>query len=404
MAGESLYTVDPFITWGSDYLNLLKGEYSDNGYRTTGIPSDYPFDDMYDETNIWTGQDLINHLNQGHPMINHTGHANKTYVMKLSNSDITDANFYGLNGTDHNFTIVYTHGCDCGAFDYNDCIAEKMVTIGNFAVAFIGNSRYGWFNEGQTEGPSPHLHREFIDALYSDSLNRIGRAHMESKIASAAWVSAPGQWEPGALRWCFYDCNVLGDPALSVYTDNPININTTYSASVPFRTTSIDVSVSSSDLPASGLTCVVMKDGILIGKSITDGSGNAVINFDIISEYPGTAQLTVSGYNCVPVTYDFEIVDYAGRSEQSKKQVDMTISPNPAHELITVEAQLSAQSNFVLKVYNAEGKAVLTINKNTSDINGKVNKRLDVSSFKKGFYTCEIQSKKMVISKPFIIY
>lgn len=310
MAGENLY-YNP-DTWGSDYLELLKGERSDNGYTTIGIPTDYPFDHMYDETNYWTGQDLMNHLNQGRPMLNHVGHANETYVMKLSNSDITNANFNGLNGINHNFTIVYTHGCLCGAFDYNDCIAEKMVTIDNFAAAFVGNSRYGWFNEGQTEGPSAHLHREYMDALYTDSLNRIGRAHMESKIATASWVTAPGQWEPGALRWCFYDCNVLGDPAFAVFTDNPISISTTYPATVLIGTPSMEVNISSGGNPAAGLTCVAMKDGIVIGKSVTDATGQAIINFDVMVQDAGDAQLIVSGYNCKPTTYNFAFLAVAG--------------------------------------------------------------------------------------------
>ena len=310
MAGENLYSNPD--TWGSDYLELLKGERSDNGYTTKGMPTDYPFDYMYDETTYWTGQDLMTHLNQGRPMLNHVGHANETYVMKLTNDDITNANFTGLNGIAHNFTIVYTHGCLCGAFDYNDCIAEKMVTIDNFAAAFVGNSRFGWFNEGQTEGPSAHLHREYMDALYSDSLNRIGRAHMESKIATASWVTAPGQWEPGALRWCFYDCNVLGDPALAVFTDNPIAINTTFPASVLIGTSSIDVSVTSGGSPAAGLSCVAMKNGIIIGKATTDVAGQAVINFDIMVQDPGDAQLIVSGYNCTPTIYNFAFLAVAG--------------------------------------------------------------------------------------------
>lgn len=310
MAGENLWSNPD--TWGSDYLELLKGEHSENGYTTKGIPTDFPFDNMYDETTYWSGQDLMNHLNQGHPMLNHSGHANETYVMKLSNEDITNSNFSGLNGLTHNFTIVYTHGCLCGAFDYTDCIAEKMVTIDNFAAAFVGNSRFGWFNEGQTEGPSAHLHREFIDALYSDSLNRIGRAHMESKIETASWVTAPGQWEPGALRWCFYDCNVLGDPALAVFTDNPIAINTSYPASILMGTTSMNVNVTSGGLPAVGLACVAMKDGMIIGKSITDASGQAVINFDVMVQNPGDAELIVSGYNCIPTTYNFAFLAVAG--------------------------------------------------------------------------------------------
>jgi uncharacterized repeat protein (TIGR01451 family) len=310
MAGENLWSNPD--TWGSDYLELLKGEHSDNGYTTTGIPTDYSFDHLYDETTYWSGQDLMNHLNQGRPMLNHSGHANETYVMKLNNGDITNSNFSGLNGIDHNFTIVYTHGCLCGAFDYNDCIAEKMVTIDNFAAAFVGNSRFGWFNEGQTEGPSAHLHREYMDALYTDSLNRIGRAHMESKIATSSWVTAPGQWEPGALRWCFYDCNVLGDPALAVFTDNPIPISTTYPASVLIGTASINVNVTSGGIPVKGLNCVAMKDGLLIGKSVTDEAGQAIITFDMAIEDPGDAELIVSGYNCVPATYNFAFLPVAG--------------------------------------------------------------------------------------------
>jgi hypothetical protein len=310
MAGENLYSNPD--TWGSDYLELLKGERSDNGYTTLGMPENYPFDYLYDETTYWSAQDLMNHLNQGRPMLNHVGHANETYVMKLNNSDITNSNFSGLNGITHNYTIVYTHGCLCGAFDYNDCIAEKMVTIDNFAAAFVGNSRFGWFNEGQTEGPSAHLHREYMDALYSDSLNRIGRAHQESKIATAAFVTAPGQWEPGAIRWCFYDCNVLGDPALAVFTDNPIPISVSYPTSISIGTTSMAVSVTSTGTPAPGLNCVAIKNGIMIGKAITDANGQATINFDVLVSDPGDATLIVSGYNCTPQSSNFAFVTVAG--------------------------------------------------------------------------------------------
>ncbi|MEI7983856.1 MAG: C25 family cysteine peptidase, partial [Bacteroidota bacterium] len=222
LAGEHLY--DGPNTEGSDYLELLIGHREDNGYTTNGITVDNTIDKMYDEVSSWSGTDLINRLNQGRSFLHHSGHANETYVMKLGNSDITDANFSQVNGTTHNYTMVYSHGCLCGAFDYNDCIAEKMVTISKFAAAVVMNSRYGWFNEGQTEGPSAHLHREFVDAMYADGILRIGRSHAESKAMTAPWVNASGQWEPGAIRWCFYDCNVLGDPAMAMWTKEPITV------------------------------------------------------------------------------------------------------------------------------------------------------------------------------------
>jgi len=404
MAGESLWTTEPYITYGSDYLNLLIGEHSDNGYATSGIPADYAFDAMYDEVKTWTKQELMDHLNQGRPMLNHSGHSNQTYVMRLSNSDITNANFYGLNGVDHNFTIVYTHGCDCGAFDISDCIAEEMVSINNFAVAFIGNSRYGWFNEGQTEGPSAHLHREFMDALYADSLNRIGRAHMESKIASAAWVTAPGQWEPGALRWCFYDCNLLGDPALAVFTDNPVSFDTDFPAIVNMGMASMSVSVSSSGVPAVGLTCVVMKDGIIIGKSVTDKSGSSVIYFDVMVQDPGEAQLIVSGYNCIPVSYNLNFVDNTNNPKLTENQLNMTIYPNPANGKIVIGARLSTKSDYDLKLYDSKGKLVLTNIHNTTNSECLINEIVDVSVLKPGYYTCEIKTDKNRVVKSFVVY
>lgn len=301
-AGEELYS-SPY-TVGSQYLELLIGDHSDNGYSTVGIPETYTFDKMYDEILPWSGVDLRTHLNEGSSMLHHVGHANETYVMKFSYWDINNGNFPGLNGLLHNYPIVYTHGCLCGAFDTDDCIAEKMVTIDNFASAFVGNSRYGWFNEGQTEGPSAHLHREYVDALFGDNINNIGAAHAESKRATASFVTAPGQWEPGAIRWCFYDCNVLGDPAMAIYTNYLRIISVNYDEAIPVGTESLDVLTTESGIPAGNVTCVVLLHDQLIGKAISGSNGYAHIVFDSIVSSPDTAELVISGFNIRPKTFD----------------------------------------------------------------------------------------------------
>jgi len=310
LAGEHLY--DNPDTEGSDYLELLIGHHEDNGYTTDGITPDNTLDKMYDEISYWSGSDLISHLNQGRSFLHHSGHANETYVMKLSNSDITDANFSQVNGTTHNFTMVYTHGCLCGAFDFSDCIAEKMVTITNFAAAFVGNSRYGWFNEGQTEGPSAHMHREFVDAMYSDGLMRIGRTHAESKTMTAPWVNAPGQWEPGALRWCFYDCNVLGDPAMSMWSKEPITVQANYQSSLPLGVPTLPVTVTHNGSPVPQLNCVLLKNDVVHGVATTDASGNAVIAIDPPFTEVGDAQLIISGNNCLPQIFAVTVIPNSG--------------------------------------------------------------------------------------------
>jgi hypothetical protein len=226
LVSEFLY--DPPMTWGADYLELLIDDHSDNGYFTHGIPSaTNPVTRLYDAPGYnWSTGEMLEGVNQGKSFIHHSGHSNSNYMMRLYNWDITNQNFYQVDGITHNYQLMYTHGCICGAFDDNDCIAEKGTTLANWLVAGVFNSRYGWFNQGETEGPSAHIHREFISALYhpdpDSTMAEIGSAHTMSKIKTAPWVNLPGEFEPGAQRWCFYDCNVFGDPALKVWIDNPI--------------------------------------------------------------------------------------------------------------------------------------------------------------------------------------
>ncbi len=321
LAGEHLYSSPD--TWGKDYLELLIGTHDDNGYTTIGIPEDYDIETMYEYDASWTGSDLINKINQGKQFVHHVGHANETYVAHLSNSDIIDANFYGANGIDHNFTIMQTHGCTCGAFDYSDCILERMVNIQNFAVAVVGNSRYGWFNEGQTEGPAAHLHREMVDAMFYEQIAQIGKAFMESKIQTAPWVEAAGQWEEGALRWNFYDINVLGDPAMSIWNDEPIDIDVDYPDNIAVGTPSIEVNVTSEGAALEGYCCAIIKNGELCSATLTDENGLAIIVFDPPITEVGEASLIVSGYNCLPDTNEIIFIPSENASVvYAQNQVD----------------------------------------------------------------------------------
>jgi hypothetical protein len=239
--------------------------------------------------------------------------------MKLNNSDITNANFSQANGVTHNYTIVYTHGCMCGGFDQSDCIAEKMVGIDNFAVAFVGNSRYGWFNQGTTDGPSQHLHREFIDALYHDSLYHLGMAHMMSKTATAPFVEMSGEFEPGATRWCFYDNNVLGDPVMAMWTEEPYDLQVSYPELIPIGAESVSVHVNGPFGSCEGFACSIYYNDTLFGTSLTNAAGEAVI---LLGENPGERPLSliVSGYNVLPHYYTIHVSDYwLGYSEDWNK-------------------------------------------------------------------------------------
>ncbi|MDT8394550.1 MAG: C25 family cysteine peptidase [Bacteroidales bacterium] len=310
LAGEHLWGNPE--TWGSDYLRLLVGYHDDNGYTTIGIPPGQNIDSLYERYQNWGGSDIMAAINQGKSFIHHSGHSNASTVMHLSIPDITNANFSQVNGITHNFTYVFSHGCICGAFDESDCIMEHMVKIENFAAAVIGNSRYGWFNEGQTEGPAAHLNREMVDALYEEELGRIGAAFVECKIQTAPWVNAPGQHEEGALRWNFYDINILGDPTLQVWTDEPFTPTALYTSPLQLGDTVVNVSVYNNGVLTEGMVCVLIKDGVIHGLDTTNASGQASIIIDPPITSTGTAELVISGYNCLTTSFNVLITTAAG--------------------------------------------------------------------------------------------
>lgn len=306
LAGEWLYD-DP-ETYGSDYMELLIGERHDNGYTTIGIPEDYNFTRHYAEDGTWGPNKLKATINDGIQYVHHVGHANTNTVAEWYNSDITDNNFSGANGVDHNYTFFHSHGCVCGSFE-DDCIMERMVSIQNFAVAAIGNSRYGWFNEGQTEGPAPHLHREMTDAQYHERIPFLGMHLSEGKCQTAPFVNAPGQWEEGALRWNFYDLNVLGDVAVRPWLDEPFNAEVDYAEQIFVGTQSTEVVVMDENgIGQKGFYCSFVVDNERIGYAVTDENGVAEINFEGGLTVVGEMKLYVTGLNAFPQTLEVSVV------------------------------------------------------------------------------------------------
>jgi hypothetical protein len=379
-------------TWGADYLDLLIGYHGDNGYETTGIPENDNYDTLYDRASTWQPNQLITKINNGTSFIYHVGHSDFNYLMKMYSDNITNSTFSQVNGVDHNYTLVYTHGCMCGGFDQSDCIAEEMVTIENFAAGGAFNSRYGWFNEGQTEGPSEHLNREFVDALYAQKKGRIGETHKISKIETSPWVTASGQWEEGAQRWCFYDCNFFGDPAMSVWTAEPIDIDVAYENTFAVNAGSTQLTVTLGSDAVKGLNCVLLKDNTILGQAVTNENGEAIIQFSETVAEPGPAQIVVSGYNCLPQIFDVTITPLTSIGDISTVE-DISVFPNPASFILNISSPKVTEISF----YNLLGEKVklLKLSKGGSSI--------DISDLHNGLYILQLRTKEKTTSKKLMI-
>ncbi len=364
LAGEYLWE-DP-LSFGADYLDMLVGEHDDNGYTTRGLPNYLNFTYLYDRDIYpasWSKDDLLKEIKKGQNLIHHLGHSSSRGVMSLSLYDISNENFSDINGIDHLNPIIYSEGCEAAKIDVvnsdgSDCIAEKMLEIENFAVAFIGNTRYGWFNEGQTEGPSLHLHREFIDALFHDGIYSLGGAHAESRAQSAPFVTAPDEWEPGALRWCFYGANVLGDPALAVWTGEIRDFENIALPAVISDNFSVRTNV-------PGATVALSIDSVLIAAARSDSSGTAFFTIDSLEiNSPVIVSITAQNYKpyVTKINFDPTPSGVDDQLAQTVKKFELKNAyPNPFNPTTTIEFSTTKTGFVELAIYNIRGQKIRTL-------------------------------------------
>lgn len=180
------------VTWGGDMLDYVVLQMAGS-----------PYDTLYERDGYWTTGDLLAAFNSdGMNVVNHMGHANETWVMKMDPSDAA-----GLSNVNPFF--VYSQGCYAGAFDIGDCMAEQFTVKGNGGChAVIMNSRYGWYAPGSVFGTSTLFQREFLQAAYEEGARRIGDAHDRSRSVLAGLAGVDG-----SPRWVAFDATLFGDPA-----------------------------------------------------------------------------------------------------------------------------------------------------------------------------------------------
>ncbi|MCK5039315.1 MAG: PQQ-binding-like beta-propeller repeat protein, partial [Thermoplasmata archaeon] len=188
--GENL---DSYPTWGGDYKDSVEPFF----------PPEFNITKLYERDETFGRTQIINEINAGKHFINNKGHGAVTYAGGLTTGDV-------MSLTNDEYFIWYSQCCDAGAFDstWAECIAERVVANPDGgAVAFIGNSREGWYTQGSVAGPSIAFDKEFFNVLFNENIENIGRTLQRSKENSGVI---------GMMRWTYYTLNLIGDPTLKV--------------------------------------------------------------------------------------------------------------------------------------------------------------------------------------------
>lgn len=293
MVGEDL----GWTVWGSQIKEEvhLGGNYW--GYTTAGFPQNFNVATLYETPSF--SFNALTHLapllNGGTHLVNHMGHGNTDWVMKFSTNQVNDNNLTN-NGANHGYYFAYSQACYSGSFDNrttggsytNDCICEKFTTIANGAVAFVCNSRYGWGAGTTTNGPSQYFDRQFFDALFGENIYTLGWINADSKEDNIPFIGS-------ASLWCYYELNLLGDPALDVWTAQPQTFNPEYPASITLGTTQFDVNVG---VP-NAFVAISGSNGVMgTGVSLENGIATVFIQEPIT--VPEELTLSITCHNFFP--------------------------------------------------------------------------------------------------------
>ncbi|MBN1948850.1 MAG: hypothetical protein JW784_03830, partial [Candidatus Cloacimonetes bacterium] len=274
MVGEELNN-SPW-TWGGDYKDQIAYGSNADGYTTTGVAANFDLYFFYERDGYWDKYSIFDQFNQtGLNLLNHLGHSNPTYNMKMNNNDLTTTNFTN-DGVNRGYVIGYSQGCYNGSFDNwhfsgyytEDCFAEKFTTIATGEVATIANSRYGWYMPGGTNSSSQYYDRQFYHAIFGSNITMIGDANRASKESNASLMQ-----NDNYMRWTAYELNLFGDPTMDIWTEMPTDMFTSYPASIPIGTDQVQLVT---DAPYARVA--LMQGDVLIGRGMSDGTGLVSIN------------------------------------------------------------------------------------------------------------------------------
>jgi len=227
MVGEWLWDDYPGYSFGYDFLTDVQHSSTTDGYDTKGFSESSYYqvsilDDEFESGPVCSGQsspcwsqsDILAVLNGGNHIINHLGHSDENYNMRLYTDDMIS----GLSNTLPFFD--YSQGCYPGAFDnqtvyYGVSTQDSFVeylTLGYYgAFAAVMNSRYGlgWY--------SNYFHRFFWDAAFRQMIAQAGEMHAYSLIQMSPYV-----WTDSGIQWVYYVANYFGDPEVTLHGILPL--------------------------------------------------------------------------------------------------------------------------------------------------------------------------------------
>jgi hypothetical protein len=290
------------------------------------IPTNWTVTTVYDNQGGNHKANVIAALNAGQNLANHADHSNETCIgvgYYHHNWLLTSSDVDALTNGDKQ-TILYSMGCDPAAFDVSNCFAEHFVRNSNGGgIAFIGNSRYGWYNYAQYNTLSMAYDVRFFESLFQENWYHLGVAFSDHK--NDVMQSHSGD---DTYQYCYTELTLLGDPELPVWTTNPATLVINHPLSLPVGSSSFTVHVQTPGGAAVENAYVCLQKGIEVyQRGYTNSTGNAT--FPVAPSTTGALDVTVTKQNYLPMESTAQVIG-------SNLPPNQPSSPSPANDTLDV--------------------------------------------------------------------
>jgi hypothetical protein len=190
--------------------------------------------------------------------------------------------------------LFYSMGCYSLAFDYEDNIGEVWTQqSGGAGLAFVGNSRYGWYAVGYSNLYSMKYDQAFFEVLCKPFGWEFyaGRALGESKNECY-----PGN---GTDQYIFQELTLVGDPGLQLWTEEPVALDVQHlpGISAGLQDFGVKVTCNGQDLERA-LVCI-RKESEVYRRAYTAVDGTVTFR-NIDPRSSGWMTVTVTANNRLP--------------------------------------------------------------------------------------------------------
>ncbi len=319
-------------TDASTELQYMKDDIDDDF-----IPTRFDVTKVYDSHGGNHETAAKNALNAGQNLVNHADHANYWVIGTGDYWHGWGIEDYEVDAlyNDNKPSIVVSLGCWPNAMDYSDCIAEHFVIYNpnQAGIAFTGNTRSGLYYQDNDEYPyylSTKLDYWWWGALFNYDKHILGQTMVQSKH-----LFGTDPWNPDAGRHCVWTFNLLGEPAMPIWTDTPEPLTVTHDATITTGSQPFDVHVSSSG-DVQGATVCLWKGEEVYDVETTNSGGWAYFTIDPSTE--GTMYVTVTKHNYLPYEGSTDVTEAGFTIEGDVFEPDgVTPLPDPTVTITNLE-------------------------------------------------------------------